>query len=219
MHQKQKLKLRKKKNLLRTKSKLDEIKGDIYSWSMQESIDGKLFVISAPSAGGKTTIINKLIEELGERLNKVVTCTTRLKREGEVDGVDYRFLSAKDFDAYLKDDAFMEHAQVYGNRYGVLKADLVGSSNKIVSLDSKGVENFKRIGVKATYILITPPTLAVLEQRLKSRGSETNEEIAIRLAEAKRELELSDAFDSVVINDRLEEAIEQCKKIITGEIK
>ena len=184
---------------------------------MFEKSSDSLFVISAPSAGGKTTIINRLVELLDGDLKRVVTCTTRSKREGEVDGIDYYFLSKKAYQNYLETGAFLESATVYGNSYGVLKKEIEAAGHKIISLDSKGVENFKKLGIKATYVLIAPPSLEALKKRLHGRGSESPKEVAARLQEAERELSQKDLFDHVVINDCLEEATLALKHIIIGE--
>ncbi|MCH9620643.1 MAG: Guanylate kinase [Chlamydiia bacterium] len=185
---------------------------------MHDGLNGKIFVISAPSAGGKTTIINRLIDLFGGSLKKVITCTTRAIRDGEKDGVDYRFLSVDEFDNCLKKKAFFEHAKVYGNMYGVLKEDLFAEGHRVISLDSKGVENFKKKGVEAKYILVIPPSLEVLEARIKMRASENEADMKIRLAEAKKDMEQSKAYDFVVVNDKLDKAIEDCEKIMMGEI-
>ncbi len=176
----------------------------------------KLYVISAPSAGGKTTIVQRLVS-LIDGLSRVVTCTTRKKRDGEVHGVDYRFLSKLEFRELLLRGAFFEHAEVYGNMYGVLKSDLIAPGKKIISLDSKGVKKFKESNVEATYILFIPPSIEVLKKRLLSRNSEEPKDIEIRLAEAEKEIEQAMHFDHVIINDDLEKAIVESKNIIIGE--
>ena len=186
---------------------------------MNNSSDHQLFVISAPSAGGKTTIIERLTKQLGGALKRVITCTTRAPREGEKEGVHYKFLSREKFEKLLSEGAFIEHAQVYGNWYGVLKADIEAKGRKIISLDSKGVENFQKMKVKASYILIVPPSIEELRRRLEARASESKEEMDLRLAEAKKEMEQADEFDHVVVNDKLDKAIEHCKNIIMGELK
>ena len=186
---------------------------------MDDLINRKIFVISAPSAGGKTTIIKRLISLLSESLSRVITCTTREKRDGEVHGVDYKFMSVDEYQKLLGAGDFAENAEVYGNYYGVLKEDLFSEGHKIISLDSKGVENFKKSGIKAKYILVTPPSLEVLKQRLIKRGSETEEQVEIRLAEAKKEMDQAKDFDYVVVNGELDKAIDDCKKIIMGETK
>ncbi|MCH9617662.1 MAG: Guanylate kinase [Chlamydiia bacterium] len=179
----------------------------------------RLFVISAPSAAGKTTIINRLISLLGGSLHRVITCTTRKPRDGEVHNVDYNFLSPESYNKLLKEGAFIEHASVYGNHYGVLHADLNKPGLKVISVDSKGIENFKTLGVKASYILIMPPSLEVLKQRLLKRDTESPEDIELRMAEAKKELEQSSLYDHIIINDNLEEAIDALQTIITGDIE
>lgn len=176
----------------------------------------ELFVISAPSAGGKTTIIKRLISMLNGSLKRVITCTTRENREGEIDGVDYKFLSMDEFKKHLEMGDFAESATVYGNNYGVLKKDLLAPGMKVISLDSKGVKNFRSLNIPGTYILITPPSLEVLRDRMLSRGTEKEEDILIRLAEAKKELEQADMYDHLIVNDDLDNAVLAFKKIITG---
>jgi len=178
----------------------------------------KLFVISAPSAGGKTTIVNRLVDLLKGELTRVITCTTRPKRDGEVQGVDYNFITKDEYDLYLKRGLFAENAVVYGNYYGVLKSDLEKPGIKVISLDKNGVKNFKKQGVKATYVFIIPPSLEILKERLLKRGSERPEDMEVRLYEAKKEIEATDSFDYVVINDDLDKAVTECKKIINGEM-
>jgi guanylate kinase len=177
----------------------------------------RLFVISAPSAAGKTTIINKLISLLDGSLHRVITCTTRKPREGEVHNVDYNFLSIDRYKKLLKEGAFIEHATVYGNHYGVLHTDIDKAGLKIISVDSKGIENFKKAEVKASYILIMPPSLKVLKQRLLKRDTESSEDIDLRMAEAEKELEQASLYDHIIINDNLEVAIDAIKTIITGD--
>ena len=186
---------------------------------MFDDTKDKLFVISAPSAGGKTTIIMRLISLLDGSLHRIITCTTRKMREGEVQGVDYKFLSKDEFSNLLKEDAFIEYATVYGNEYGVLREDVWCAGNKIISVDSKGVENFKKRKVAAVYILIAPPSLEVLQERLLKRGTETASDLQVRMDEAKKELESEHLFDHVIINDNLEDAVDACKTIIIGEIE
>ena len=183
---------------------------------MGKTSNDKLYVVSAPSAGGKTTIVQRLVS-LIHGLSRVITCTTRKKRDGEVHGVDYRFLSKIEFRELLLQGAFFEHAEVYGNIYGVLKSDLVAPGIKIISLDSKGVKKFKDSKVEATYILFIPPSIEVLKKRLLSRNSEEPKDIEIRLAEAEKEIEQAIHFDHVIINDNLDKAIAECEKIIIGD--
>ena len=102
---------------------------------MNNESNTKLFIVSAPSAGGKTTIIKNLISSLNGLLTRVVTCTTRNKRPEEIDGSDYRFLSEQEFLKLIEKKVFLEHSIVYGNYYGVLKSDLSGPGNKVLSLD------------------------------------------------------------------------------------
>ena len=119
----------------------------------------------------------------------------------------------------LDEGAFIEHASVYGNHYGVLHAELDKPGLRIISLDSKGVENFKKAEVKASYILITPPSLETLRERLLKRGTESSQDIDLRMAEAKNELEQASLYDHIITNDNLEEAVNAIHTIITGDIE
>lgn len=181
---------------------------------MKKNTTDKLIVLSAPSATGKTTIIERLIKEFDGSLVKVVTCTTRTKREGESQGIDYRFLTKPEFKKYIQDGLFIEYSQVYNYLYGVLRRDIEAQGTKIISLDSKGVANFRKLGVVADYILIKPPSMEELKRRLEARGSENSEQMKNRLDEAEKELQSQHLFDHVVINDDLEKAVEECIQII-----
>ena len=183
---------------------------------MKNIIIDSLFVISAPSAAGKTTIIQRLIKEFDGSLMKVITCTTRKKRSDEQDGIDYRFLSKETFERFSKEGKFVEQSCVYDNQYGVLKSDISKSGKKIISLDLSGVINFQVLGISAKYILIMPPSLEELRKRIQSRGSESEEEVNSRMEEAKKEIQEKELFDFVVVNDNLDQAVDMCKDIIIG---
>ena len=180
--------------------------------------NNNLFVISAPSGAGKTTIINELLSLKELFLSKIVTCTTRIKRDKEIDGIDYKFISNDNFNKFVSEEKFIEYSEVYRNFYGVLTEDVHSIGNKIISLDLQGVKKFKEKNFSAIYILILPPNFDELKKRLLNRKTENQETIQTRLNEAEEELKQRDLYDYIVVNDDLEKAVTECKEIIIGEI-
>lgn len=179
---------------------------------------GHLVVISAPSGTGKTTVIEHLLV-LDPKLVRAITCTTRSPRVGEVDGRDYFFLSNVDFDAKIQSNEFLEWATVHGNRYGTLRKtcmDLLAQGKNIVlNIDVQGALNIKSIYPKAVLIFLSPPSLEVLEARLKGRGTDSPEVIARRIKDAKFELPMKTRYDYEVVNDDLEKAVERLDQLIS----
>ncbi len=177
----------------------------------------KLYVISGSSGVGKGTVIKSFLEKHPEyRLS--VSCTTRSKRAGEVDGVNYFFLSNDEFDECIKNNEFLEWAEFSGNRYGTKKSFvndcLENEENIILEIDTKGALNVKSIMPDAVLIFITPPSLDELEARLRGRGTETEDAIKRRLASIKLEIENSKKFDYTIVNDTVENAVKALEKII-----
>ena len=177
----------------------------------------KLFVISGSSGVGKGTVIKAFLEKHTE-FKLSVSCTTRGKREGEKDGVNYFFLSPSEFDECVKNNEFLEWAEFSGNRYGTKKSFVEKSINNgeniILEIDTKGALNVKRIMPEAVLIFIAPPSLEVLEARLRGRGTETEDAIQKRLASIKLEIENSKKFDYTIVNDTVENAVSGLEKII-----
>ena len=177
----------------------------------------KLYVISGSSGVGKGTVIKSFLEKHPEyRLS--VSCTTRGKRDGEVDGVNYFFLSNDEFDECIKNNEFLEWAEFSGNRYGTKKSFvdscLKNGESIILEIDTKGALNVKSIMSDAVLIFITPPSLDELEARLRGRGTETEDAIQRRLASIKLEIENSKKFDYTIVNDTVENAVKALEKII-----
>ena len=177
----------------------------------------KLYVISGSSGVGKGTVIKSFLEKHPEyRLS--VSCTTRGKRDGEVDGVNYFFLSNDEFDECIKNNEFLEWAEFSGNRYGTKKSFvdscLKNGESIILEIDTKGALNVKSIMSDAVLIFITPPSLDELETRLRGRGTETEDAIQRRLASIKLEIENSKKFDYTIVNDTVENAVKALEKII-----
>ena len=172
----------------------------------------KLFVISGPSGAGKGTLVSR-VREMRSGLGLTVSATTRAPREGEVDGVNYYFLSKEDFERRIGLGEFVEWAEVHGNYYGTLVSEveskLASGSSLILEIDVQGAINVKKRFPDAVLIFIQPPSLEVLEQRLVGRGSETPETLALRMKDAVEEMAFADRYDDVVVNDDLERATAQ----------
>ena len=177
----------------------------------------KLFVISGSSGVGKGTVIKEFLNKHPEfRLS--ISCTTRGKREGEVHGVNYFFLSPNEFKECISNDEFLEWAEFSGNHYGTKKAFvedcLNNGENLILEIDTKGALNVKKIMPEAELIFIAPPSVEELEARLRGRHTETEEAIQKRLASIKLEIENSKHFDYKVVNDTVENAVKELEKIM-----
>ena len=177
----------------------------------------KLFVISGSSGVGKGTVIKEFLNKHPEfRLS--ISCTTRGKREGEVHGVNYFFLSPNEFKECISNNEFLEWAEFSGTHYGTKKAFvkdcLNNGENLILEIDTKGALNVKKIMPEAELIFIAPPSLEELEARLRGRHTETEEAIQKRLASIKLEIENSKQFDYKVINDTVENAVKELEKIM-----
>jgi guanylate kinase len=182
-------------------------------------IQGKLLIITAPSGAGKTTIVRHLLNHV-PGLAFSVSATTRLQRENETDGVDYFFMDTTVFLEKVEAEAFIEWEEVYpGKYYGTLKSEmerqwLVGNCI-IFDIDVLGALNLKsQFPDDALALFIAPPSLEVLEDRLRQRGTETKETIQVRLERAKMEMGHSSQFDKVVINDNLELACKEAQRIV-----
>ncbi len=180
---------------------------------------GKLIVFSAPSGTGKSTIA-KLILERFPNLRFSVSATTRQKRTGETEGLNYYFLSKEAFEEKIRTGGFIEYEFFFGNHYGTLldkTGEVIDSgTSMLLDLDVKGAVNLKKIFPDNSLLLfIKPPGMEVLKQRLQGRESEDEESLKTRLERARLELEYSDQFDQVVVNDDLELAVEAIAAIIT----
>lgn len=185
------------------------------------SEEGIILVITAPSGSGKTTIYRKLLEERND-LTFSVSCTTRKKRAGEIEGVDYYFIDRDEFGKRMEKGTFVEWAEVHGERYGTEKAELdrCRRSGKvcILDLDVQGALNIMKLYPEAVTIFIEPPSLKVLRQRLEARGTESMGDIEMRLADAEKELEYRCYFHYIVVNDRVENAVGKLHDIIDYEL-
>ncbi|MGB1580462.1 MAG: guanylate kinase [Nevskiales bacterium] len=169
---------------------------------------GRLFIISAPSGAGKTSLTHALIERLAERGRKAafsVSYTTRKPRPSEKDGKDYHFISPDEFKAMVTQDAFLEHAEVFGRHYGtgraVSETVLDKGVDLILDIDWQGAQQVRQRMPEAVSIFLKPPSLLELERRLRRRGQDDDATIAMRMEEAEAELAHADEYDHVLIND------------------
>ncbi len=180
---------------------------------------GLLIVVSAPSGCGKGTILGEILKEPNYYYS--VSATTRQPREGEEDGVHYRFLQREQFEALIKDGAFIEHAEYCQNYYGTLQAPIEENRalgrNVILEIEVQGAMQIRKTCPDAVFIFIAPPSIETLRERLMNRGTETAEVIAERVAQAERETECAKDYDYVIINDVLETAIADFKAIVRAE--
>ena len=182
---------------------------------------GKLIVVSGPSGAGKSTVIGKVMERRND-LCFSVSATTRKPREGEVDGVKYFFVSGTEFDRMIGDDELLEHAEYNRDNYGTPRAYVEekrrAGMHVLLDIEVQGARQVRERVPEAIKIFIIPPSLQVLEQRLRGRGTETEEQIQRRLARARGEYREADFYDYVVINDNLETAANELNAIITAEL-
>lgn len=184
-----------------------------------------LIIVSAPSGAGKTTLVNKLLEEI-DFAKRVITATTRPKRPGEEHGKDYYFLTKEEFERKIEKDEFIEWAKVYDNYYGVLKEELFRikalNQEAILVVDVQGAKTIReKIKEDIFSIFILPPSLEELERRLLTRGPKdvTNyidENLEKRKAKAKEEIKELKNFDFVIVNDYLDKALEKLRCIVTA---
>jgi len=179
---------------------------------------GHLFVLSAPSGAGKTTILKPILARL-PALGFSVSHTTRKPRPGEVDGQDYFFVDRQQFIDLRQRGDFLEWAEVHGNLYGTSQqaviSQLARGRDIILDIDVQGAKQLKaRTDLEATFIFIAPPSLSELERRLTGRQTETAETILLRLQNARQELQAADLYDYCLINDDLQQAQEMFQAII-----
>ena len=185
---------------------------------------GMTLVISGPSGSGKSTLYHA-VAPLAGGIEFSVSCTTRAPREGEKDGVDYYFISREEFEARVARGEFAEHAEVHGNFYGTLKSELSGRTARgadvVLDIDVQGADQLRRLAREdeafrrtLEFVFVAPPSYAELERRLRARGTESEETLARRLANAKREMQCADRYDYLIVNDNREEAADRLLALI-----
>ena len=181
---------------------------------------GLLFVISAPSGTGKTTLVERLVQVVPNlRISR--SYTSRTRRNGEQDGVDYHFIPREEFERRIGQQAFLEWADVFGHLYGTGAADvdrlLADGQDVVLVIDVQGARQVRQRGTDHTAIFVMPPSLAVLEQRLRGRSTEDDAQMRRRLETARAEVSSFPEYEYVVVNDELEPAVARLRDIIAAE--
>lgn len=181
---------------------------------------GILFIISAPSGSGKTTLCTKLVESV-DSLYRSISMTTRAPRPGEKDGKDYIFIEKPEFIKRQKKNEFLEWAKVFGEYYGTPKKHILHmikrGSDVLLSIDVQGAMKIRRLKLDAVYIFILPPSLEMLKERLINRSTDSKEAIRQRLNVARKEVAYSQKYNYVVVNNRLESALDNLRAVIIAE--
>ena len=186
-----------------------------------------LIVVSAPSGGGKTTLMNGMLEQ-NKGLTRAVTCTTRAPRGGEKNGVDYYFLEAGDFLRRVQAGNFLEHATVYGNSYGTLKSEVLGQLRRgkdvLLAVDVQGAASIRmaaeedvELADALVTVFLTPPTVKVLEERLRKRNQDSKDSIRRRLGVSRQEIAQWKNFDYLLISSSIAEDIRRMQSIYDAE--
>jgi guanylate kinase len=186
----------------------------------QTSPQGVLYVVSAPSGGGKGTLIRRVLEVVPD-LSYSVSYTTRAPRNGEVDGREYFFVNRQRFEEMIDEGAFLEWANVHGNLYGTAESQVIRETKAgvdiVLEVDVQGAASVRKLGLDSVSIFILPPSLETLRQRLIARGTDSPAQLAVRLSNAPAELEQYESFDYVIFNDEIERASAQLASIVSAE--
>jgi guanylate kinase len=182
--------------------------------------DGQLFVVSAPSGTGKTTVVERLVQVVPD-LTMSRSYTSRHARAGERDGVDYNFVSRATFEAMVARGEFLEHADVFGNLYGTGRADaerlMASGKDVVLVIDVQGAGLVRGTGISLVTVFVLPPSFEVLEQRLRGRGKDSDVAIRRRLDTARVEVAAYEDYDYVVVNDDLDACVTAMRSIILAE--
>lgn len=186
----------------------------------QTSPRGILYVVSSPSGGGKGTLIRRVLDVMPD-LSYSVSYTTRAPRNGEVNGREYFFVDRKLFEEMVAAGEFLEWANVHGNLYGTCERQVVNETNSgvdiVLEVDVQGAASVRRLPLDSVSVFILPPSLETLRQRLLARGTDSPEQLAVRLRNAPAELNQYEQFDYIIFNDDVERASAQLAAIVTAE--
>jgi guanylate kinase len=181
---------------------------------------GLLFIVSAPSGAGKTTLVERLVEQL-PHLRMSRSYTSRAARQGETDGVDYNFVSRERFEAMSAAGEFLEWAEVFGNLYGTCAEDtdrmLAGGDDVMLVIDVQGARKVRARGLSTRTVFVMPPSFGVLEQRLRGRSKDSEDAIQRRLQVAREEVAAFIEYDFVVVNDEVTAAVDRLRGIVVAE--
>jgi guanylate kinase len=181
---------------------------------------GLLFIVSAPSGAGKTTLVERLVDETPQ-LKMSRSYTSRAARQGEIDGVDYNFVTRQQFEAMAARGDFLEWAVVFGNLYGTSAADtermLAEGHDVVLVIDVQGARKVRSRGIAATSVFVMPPSYAVLEQRLRGRSKDSELVIQRRLQVARDEVASFQEYDFIIINEELTATVDRLRGIVIAE--
>jgi guanylate kinase len=190
------------------------------SFDQAQDRRGLLFIVSAPSGTGKTTLVERLVQVMAN-LTMSRSYTSRPARPGEQNGVDYNFISRERFEAMVREGAFLEWADVFGHYYGTSAEDtealLAGGRDVVLVIDVQGARQVRGRGIENIGIFVLPPSAAVLEQRLRGRSKDSEDQIRRRLEVACREVDEYSQYEYVVVNDELDGAVERLTSIVRAE--
>ena len=181
---------------------------------------GQLFIVSAPSGTGKTTLVERLVQ-IVPNLRMSRSYTSRTARIGEQHGVDYNFVTREHFERMVHDGGFLEWADVFGNYYGTCAKDtealLAGGEDVVLVIDVQGARQVRSRGIETVGVFVLPPSAAILEQRLRGRSKDSEEQIARRLRVACSEVGEFAQYEYVVVNDELDAAVDRLRAIVLAE--
>ncbi len=179
--------------------------------------EGNIFIVSGPSGGGKTTLVERVLRDL-DNLKFSVSCTTRKPRAGEVNGVDYVFVTEYEFNKMIDEDKFAEYADVHGHMYGTPLSELESAAKSgvdlLLDIDVQGARQIRQRFDRGVYCFVLPSSFELLRSRLLERGSENRGEIEKRLSDAGKEVADIDNYDYIIINDELDRALECLVSVI-----
>lgn len=181
---------------------------------------GLLFIVSAPSGAGKTTLVERLVEQTPD-LRMSRSYTSRHARDGEMDGVDYNFVTRQRFESMIEAGEFLEWASLFGNLYGTCASEtereLASGVDVVLVIDVQGARKVRARGLEATTVFVMPPSLSVLERRLRGRSKDSETDIQRRLSVAREEIAAFSEYDFVVVNDELTGAVDRLRSIVIAE--